>query len=102
MTAGIILQGSHPVPWQAAPASMDLRGKSSEELCQMAKDPGTIASDVRDHLLGDPLILWAVEGGQLPQPPGTTPPPPNTDPAFGNDWAAKVDAWINGGMQGCP
>jgi hypothetical protein len=90
-TASLTPGGSHPVPWQAAPASMDLRGKNDFELCFMAKNPGTLAESIEDHLLGDPLILWAINGGQLPQGAGAT------DDAFPGDWQQKVLNWIEGG-----
>lgn len=97
-TANLTPEGSHPVPWMAPPASMDLRGKSDLQLCQMARNPGTLAEDIQDHLLGDPLILWAVEGGPLPQMAG------NTDNAFGtnreaarNEWERAVINWVEGG-----
>jgi len=94
----LLPQGTHPVPWMAAPAEMDLRGKSYEELCEMARNPGSLADNIEDHLLGDPLILWAVGGGMLPQSAG------NTDRAFGtsqaaarSEWEAAVRAWVDGG-----
>jgi len=90
--------GSHPVPWMAAPAEMDLRGKSYAQLCEMARNPGSLAENIEDHLLGDPLILWAVNGGVLPQGAG------NTDRAFGSsqatamsEWETAVRAWVAGG-----
>lgn len=90
-TAELTPDGSHPVPWQAAPASMDLRGRSDAELCEIARNPGSLAENIADHLLGDPLILWAVEGGPLPGGAG------NTDVAFGPDWETAVVAWIEAG-----
>lgn len=90
-TASLTPGGSHPVPWQAAPASMDLRGKNDFELCFMAKNPGSLAESIEDHLLGDPLILWAINGGQLPQGAGPT------NDAFAGDWQQAVSNWVEGG-----
>lgn len=91
-TNALLPQGNHPIPWQAPPAGMDLRGKSDFQLCQMAQNPGSIADSVPDHLLGDPLILWAVQGGPLPSGAG------NTDDAFAGNWEEAVNAWVEGGM----
>lgn len=87
----LLPRGPHVIHWHA-PEGMDLRGRTSAELCVMAKDRGTIAEDAKDHLLGDPLILWAVEGGPLPLGRG------NTDDAFDGDWEATVTAWFDDGM----
>lgn len=90
--------GSHPVAWAAPPMSMDFRNKTDAQLCQMARDPGTLAENIEDHLLGDPLILWAVAGGEYPQGAG------NADRAFGSSreaaleqWDAAVRLWVEGG-----
>ena len=84
-------EGSHPVPWQV-PAGLDFRNKTSAELCDMAKNTGGVAENVADHLLGDPLILWAVIGGPLPSNAG------NTDVAFEGDWQVAVQNWVIDGM----
>jgi hypothetical protein len=84
-----LAQVTHDIPWQAPPASMDLRNLSDSQLCQTARDPGTIATDTTDHLKGDPLILWAVLGGLRPNQT-------NAVPAFSSlqAWNDAVDAWV--------
>jgi len=86
--------GTHAIPWQAAPGAMDLRNLSDAQLCARAQDRGSIASDPGDHLAGDPLILWAVDGGQLPLGNGYT---EKAWPGTLAEWQQLVRDWNDNG-----
>jgi hypothetical protein len=85
-----LVQTTHDIPWQAPGPAQDLRDRSDAVLCQMARNPGSLASDVADHLKGDVLILWAVLGGLRPLDA------PNATPAFSSlqAWNDAVDDWV--------
>jgi hypothetical protein len=88
-------EGTHDIPWKAAPGTMDLRNLGAAQLCARAQNPGTVASDAGDHLAGDPLILWAVAGGQLPLAAG------NTEKAWPGtlaEWQQLVRDWNDTGL----
>jgi hypothetical protein len=89
-------QTTHDISWQAPPAFQDLRNLSDAQLCQRAQNFGSLANSVPDHLKGDVLILWAVQGGLRPN--GT-----NAQPAFSSvqAWNNAVDAWVTAEMP-CP
>jgi len=87
----------HAVPWQAAPAGLDLRDMSESTMCQNTRSGGNLAADGKDHLLHDPLVIWAVQGGQLPLGAG------NASAAYSSlsAWTQAVEAWDDAGMP-CP
>ena len=97
--------GGLNVDWHAAPSSMNFVNKSSSYLCNKAKQPPASASSsacgssdpaerVRCHLTKDPLILWAVDSGRLPNERNVT----KAMPGSKNSWKQRVDQWIDGGM----
>ena len=98
---GVLPAATHPdITWSPAPAGMDFRAapgvvKSFDDLCAAAQNSGTIASDVADHLAGDPLILWAVVGGPLPF--GRAPGAPGFQGTLA-EWQQLVHDWFNAGM----
>lgn len=79
--------------WHAPPASMDFRGKSIGQLCQMARAPGSPSAVFR-HLMNDKLILWAVGDGRVPN--GTT--LSLASPSSIEEWRHAVVLWIEAGM----
>lgn len=93
-----LAQVTHPISWQAPSSAMDFRNRSDAQLCQMAGNPGSIASDTLDHLKGDPLILWAVQGGPLPLNQGNA---PSAFTGGVSAWNAAVEAWVAAGKP-CP
>jgi len=97
--------GGLNVDWHAAPSSMNFVNKSSSYLCNKAKQPPPSASSsacgssapaerVRCHLTKDPLILWAVDSGRLPNGSNAT----KATPGSKSTWKQRVDQWIDGGM----
>ena len=97
--------GGLNVDWHAAPSSMNFVNKSSSYLCNKAKQPPASASAsacgssnpaerVRCHLTKDPLVLWAVDSGRLPNGRSVT----KATPGNKNNWKQKVNQWIDGGM----
>jgi hypothetical protein len=74
---------------------MDFRNKTPAQLCGMAKNPGTIAGTVLNHLTQDRLILWAVASGRVP---GTATPKPVAPPGSISSWRSQVQAWVDAGM----
>ena len=82
----------HPVPWQAPPSTMkfDVTGTA---LCNKVKEQmsNTVTTnDLKHHLLGDPLILWAVQGGQFNAQGNSR----NGVPGWTlQQWADKVKRW---------
>jgi hypothetical protein len=89
-------QITHDIDWQAPPSNQDFRNLSDAQLCQRARNFGSIANSVPDHLKGDVLILWAVQGG--PRPNGI-----DAQPAFSSlqAWNNAVDEWVTAEMP-CP
>jgi hypothetical protein len=79
-----------PVDWHAAPPGTDLRNLNDAQLCARASDPGGVASTPGDHLSRDPLILWAVAGGQLPLGSGNT---EEAWPGTLQEWRRLVRDW---------
>jgi hypothetical protein len=76
---------------------MDLRNLTDAQLCQRARDPGTAAGSVLNHLTQDKLILWAIADGRLPNSIVRPTAPPNSI----STWQTRVQNWINAGMP-CP
>lgn len=77
----------HIAGWSVPPSSLDFRGKTQQQLCAMAKTGSPPHPIFSDHLKLDPLILWAVAQGNLPDE--------SANPIFGNTqtWINLVDAW---------
>jgi hypothetical protein len=86
-------QGALAVEWHAPPSSMSFTGKTDAELCILAKNPGTKATSVQQHLTEDRLILWAVDN---PRVQNATLP----KAWAGNiqTWRNTVTQWVNAGM----
>ena len=82
----------HTVQWQAPPSTMkfDVTGTT---LCNRIKEQmnNTVTTnDLKDHLLGDPLILWAVDGGQFNAQGSSR----NGIPGWTlQQWADKIQKW---------
>ncbi len=57
----------HTVQWQAPPSTMkfDVPGTTLCNRIKQQMNNTVTTNDLKDHLLGDPLILWAVDGGQF-------------------------------------
>jgi hypothetical protein len=86
-------QITHDIDWQAPPSNQDFRNLSDAQLCQKARNFGSIANSVPDHLKGDVLILWAVLGGQRPNgTPAEKALGPTSDLG---DWNDAVDEWVS-------
>lgn len=79
--------------WQAAPSSMDFRGKTDVQLCQMARNAGSVAGTPFEHLFGDKLVLWAIGDGRVPGNRTLPLAPPGTIPT----WRNLVLDWVNAG-----
>lgn len=79
--------------WHAPAAGSDLRNKTDAQLCQMARDRGTVAPSTLAHLTQDRLILWAVGDGRVPNKTLPTAPPNSIA-----TWRDRVQSWINAGM----
>jgi hypothetical protein len=86
-------QGNIDPGWHTTLASKDLRNKTNTQLCDMAKDPGSLAGTVLNHLTEDKLILWAVGKGTLPGVQRVTARPNSIQ-----TWRSIVQAWVNAGM----
>lgn len=97
--------GNLDVNWHAAPSHMSFVGKTNSQLCNLAKTPPPSASSancgttstpgrIRCHLKQDPLVLWAVDSGRLPDNINRTKAPPSSQAT----WKQRVDQWVNGGM----
>lgn len=79
-----------------APTGLRLQGLSNRQLCALAKDsvlPRVFSAE--DHLTEDPLILWAVVSGVLPN---------GASGGAGNfadvtDWRAYVEQWFADGAR---
>lgn len=81
--------------WQAPIARMDYTGLSPRETCLLAKrnvGSGDKNALMRNHLLNDIRIRWALESGMTPA--GPLPTVPGGYPA----WRAAVEAWSASGM----
>ena len=57
----------HTVQWQAPPSTMkfDVTGTTLCNKIKQQMNNTVTTNDLKEHLLGDPLILWAVQGGQF-------------------------------------
>jgi len=86
-------QGSINPGWHAAPSTMDFRNKTDAQLCEMAKNPGSIAGSVLNHLSQDKLVLWAAGDGRVPGKTLAT-APPNSIAV----WQQQIQKWIDFGM----
>jgi hypothetical protein len=87
-------QGTINPGWKSAPADMDFRNKTDADLCAMAKNPGTVAGSVLNHLSQDKLVLWAVGDGRVPGGTTLATAPPNSI----STWQTRVQNWVNAGM----
>ena len=92
-TALLPAQGSVNPGWHAAPSTMDFRNKTDPDLCNMAKNAGSVAGTVLNHLTQDKLVLWAVGDGRVPGKTLTT-APPNSISA----WQERIQKWVDFGM----
>ncbi|MEX2494284.1 MAG: hypothetical protein WD425_21300 [Nitrospirales bacterium] len=82
----------HTVQWQAPPSTMkfDVTGTNLCNRIKQQMNNTVTTNDLKDHLLGDPLILWAVQGGPL----NTQGVSRNGIPGWSlQQWADKVQQW---------
>ncbi|MEM6675267.1 MAG: hypothetical protein AAF726_20635 [Planctomycetota bacterium] len=77
--------------WHLAPLSMGWVGLDDHELAEALKDEekngGRSLADLREHMAGDPLVLWGWEPG-----PGRV-----SIPVSHETFIEQLDAWIEAG-----
>lgn len=92
----------HAEEWFADP-NIDYSGMGPKETCEFVKTTlnGKYSTQemMLKHLLTDPRILWAIEGGQ--EKVGGLPGGKKRELIPGNfdEWRAQVTAWVGGGMK---
>lgn len=86
--------------WGLAPLSMAWEYMTEREMCEQLKDParngGKSVAELHEHMVADPLVLWAWEPGVHPD--GTLRTTPPIDLA---GWNAAMENWIAAGAP-CP
>lgn len=81
--------------WMAPQSKLDYTGLDARETCELIKrnlGVGDLRVTMREHLLHDARIRWALENGMTPG--GRFPAVPGGYEA----WARDVKVWIDGGM----
>jgi hypothetical protein len=81
--------------WQA-PLGLDYTDMDASHTCALIKNGFGVsfsANKLRDHLLFDGRVRWAIESGMTPGGPKPT------VPGGYEEWARQVDAWIKDGMR---
>jgi len=85
------------IDWQAPPQGQEFTGKLDQELCEALKQLTTIGQHAtQDHLKRDPLIVWAVSGGGLPQNRGPRDDREGAVEGGMSDWVRWIDDWQTG------
>ncbi len=82
--------------WQAPLARLDWTGLAPRETCELVKrntGGADAARRLREHLLHDGRIHWALDSGMTPAGPRPTPEGGSTA------WQGAVEAWLAGGMR---
>ena len=85
------------IDWQAPPEGEEFTGKLDQELCEDLKRLTTIGQHTtQDHLKRDPLVIWAVNGGGVPQNRGEREDRQGAVEGGTDDWFRWIDAWATG------
>lgn len=86
--------------WGLAPLSMAWEYMTAPELCAQLKDParngGKTLTELHEHMVGDPLVLWAWAPGKHPDGTERSLPPVTL-----SDWKIAMRVWIDAGGP-CP
>lgn len=90
-----------PGTWDSAPTGQDFSRMSNTQLCNAAKEMVN-GHSAQEHLKRDPLILWAIRGGNVPRQndSGFF----RRSPAYSrgiNGWRSFIDQWVRYGQK-CP
>jgi hypothetical protein len=81
--------------WRA-PEGLDFTDMNAQQTCEFIKNGFGVSlskENVRDHLLFDGRVRWAIESGMTPGGPKPT------VPGGYEEWARQVEAWVNDGMR---
>lgn len=82
--------------WQAPLARLDWTGLTPRETCELIKrnvGGADAARRLREHLLHDGRIHWALDSGMTPAGPRPTPEGGSAA------WQREVEAWLAGGLR---
>ena len=86
--------GQKETTWMAPEAKFDYTGFDARSTCEMAKrNLGNDSNRIREHLLHDGRVRWAIESGMTPSRQKAA------VPGGYAEWERDVLAWVSGGMR---
>jgi hypothetical protein len=86
--------GQKETTWMAPDAKFDYTGFDARSTCEMAKrNLGNDPNRIREHLLHDGRVRWAIESGMTPSRQKAA------VPGGYAEWERDVLTWVSGGMR---